>query len=137
MNSNRRKLKSLLINPKAQIRYGMMFMAVSIIVHAVATVVVVTSYAAWLEGDLEGYPMSVPAMAAVLFVVYLLLYGFSFVLGLLVSHRLYGPLVSFERHFENLKQGQYSSRISLRTEDDPKLKLLADHINEMTARLQK
>lgn len=136
MIGGRRKWASLLVNPQLQVRYGAFFLAVSIVVHAVSTVVLTTYYATWMEGQREGYPISPPVLAGGLLLIYILIYGFSFVLGLLVTHRLYGPMVNIQRHFDSVRGGNLKSRVELRTEDDEIMKRLAGEINELTARLE-
>ncbi len=133
--SNRRRLKNLLINPEQQIQYGTLFLAVSIAVHAVATGLVYAVYVAWRDDLIDISQGSMWSMVAGMMVVYLLLFIFSFVLGLMISHRIYGPLVAFQHHFDAVKKGDFSSRVVLRKLDDVKLKELAEMVNQMTIRL--
>lgn len=132
---NRRKIKNLLINPEQQIHYGTLFLAVSIGVHAVATGLVYALYVGWREDLIEISRSSMWMMIGGMIVVYGLLFVFSFVLGLMISHRLYGPLVNFQNHFQKVKAGDFSSRIVLRKLDDIKLKEIAEMVNQMTERL--
>lgn len=136
-NKNRRYIRNLLINPEAQIRYGLFFMAASILVHAVTTVLAIQIYAQFTAPAAQEETMSFKFILSVIAVLYLVIYGFSFLLGLLISHRLYGPLVNIHRAMTKIKDGDFSARIVLRKNDDQKLKELADTINECAAKLEK
>ncbi len=135
MAQNRRRLKNLLINPEQQIRYGTLFLAVSMCVHAVATGLVYAIYVAWRDQIIQLSQTSLVTMVGGMIAVYFLLFAFSFVLGLMISHRLYGPLVAFEHHFRKVQEGDLNSRVVLRKADDVKMKELAEMVNQMTARL--
>ncbi len=135
MSRNRRKLKNFLINPEQQIHYGTLFLAVSMSVHAIASGVVYALYMAWREQFISLTQTSLMIMIGGMVAVYMLLFAFSFVLGLMISHRLYGPLVAFEHHFRKVKNGDFTSRVALRKADDAKLKELAEMVNQMTVRL--
>lgn len=104
-------------------------------VHALATGLVYMVYLAWRDQLVQLTQTSLYTMVGGMVVVYVLLFAFSFVLGLMISHRLYGPLVAFENHFKKLKQGDFSSRVVLRKADDEKLKELAEYVNQLTVRL--
>lgn len=133
---NRRNFRNILINPEAQIRYGMMFLAVSILVHAVTTVLVIQLYIAYRSEVIESSNLSMGFILSGMILLYLLLYGFSFLLGLLISHRLYGPLVNLERILVKLNRGEYSSRIVLRKYDDVKVKEIAELVNQLADKLE-
>lgn len=132
---NRRRLRNLLINPEQQIHYGTLFLAVSMCVHAVATGVVYALYMAWRDDVIQLSQMSLLTMIGGMLTVYVLLFAFSFVLGLMISHRLYGPLVAMDHHLTAVEAGDFSSKITLRKLDDEKLKEIAEKINRLTDRL--
>lgn len=132
---NRRRIKNILINPEQQIRYGTLFLAISMCVHALATGLVYMVYLAWRDQLVQVTSTSLYTMVGGMVLVYFLLFAFSFVLGLMISHRLYGPLVAFENHFKKLQSGDFSSRVVLRKADDDKLKELAEWVNQLSARL--
>lgn len=132
---NRRNIRNLLIHPDAQLRYGTFFMGISILVHAV-TVLVVTQVYSLIKSQMDyGNGLSYSFLVGLVLFIYAALYGFSFMLGLLVSHRLYGPLVAINRAMNKIKDGDYSPRIVLRKNDDEKLKELAETINTLAERL--
>lgn len=58
-----------------------------------------------------------------------------FLMGLLITHRTFGPLIAFNRHVDALLNKDYSSRITLRKNDQfstlaTKLNLLAEKMKE-------
>ena len=55
-------------------------------------------------------------------------------IGMKLSHRIYGPIVPFTRHIELLKDGRYSSRMNLRRTDD--LVELKEALNSLAEALQ-
>ncbi len=137
MSENRRQFKNLLINPERQVHYGSVFLAVAIGVHSVATILMYFLYNAWTSQAFETSTFSMYLMIGGLVFIYLMVFGFAFMLGLVISHRIYGPLVNFDRHIANIKKGDYSSRIVLRKNDDIKLKQMADSLNDLADRLGK
>ena len=60
--------------------------------------------------------------------------GVGFILVIVVSHRVLGPLYNIQRHVRRLKDGEYEHRIVLRKGD--RLVQLAADLNEVTGRLK-
>jgi len=63
------------------------------------------------------------------------LWLFSVFIGILVFHRIYGPVVPIVRHVKNLAQGDYASRVKLRKGDA--LEEIATALNELAEQLAK
>ena len=84
----------------------------------------------------EGSSASLTLLVLLLVAVYILIYGFAFVLGLILSHRIYGPLVNFEKALRKFKEGDFSARVHLRKNDDGKLKEVAELLNSLAADLE-
>lgn len=59
----------------------------------------------------------------------------SFFFIILLTHRFFGPLVAISRHLDELKAGNFTSRIRLREKDE--LKSLCQQLNDLTEVLQK
>lgn len=135
--NNRRSLKNLLINPAAQMRYGTLYLGVAILVHAVTTLLVIRLQILYQSEGFDSASFPLSAVAAMIFFAYAVLYGFAFFLGLLISHRLYGPLVNFSKHVNQWNQGNFADRILLRKNDDEKLKEFAEQLNQLADKLQK
>ena len=136
MQRGRRKLKNLLIFPESQVRYGLVFLSLATFAHVTLTIAVLKIYSAWgtSEGELSSAPVWL--LIAGLFLLYFLLQAFAFVLGLLMSHKLFGPLVAISKFAEDLKNGNYGERLRLRKTDDPALHGLADELNSLAEKLQ-
>ena len=56
------------------------------------------------------------------------------VLWLFYSHRVFGPLVAIRRHIEKLTEGDYSSRVQLRSADE--FQNLAEDLNRLAEALE-
>ena len=136
MNHGRRKLKNLLIFPESQVRYGLVFLTLATFVHIAMTIIVLKIYSAW--GTSEGeFPVNVPVwiLLAGLFVLYFAIQAFAFLLGLFMSHKVFGPLVPIRRLVEDLKNGNPGQPVHLRKTDEPILLDLAHDLNELAQKL--
>lgn len=136
MEKRRRKLRNLLISPDTQLKYGLFFLTLAILIHAVFTVVSVNLFFEWSNGNIEvsGWPIGFLIGASI--VIYFLVLAGALFLGLLLSHRVLGPMVPILRFLDKLKAGDYSARITLRRGDEPKLREVADRLNELAAQLE-
>jgi signal transduction histidine kinase len=54
---------------------------------------------------------------------------------LILSHRIYGPLVPIKRFIQQIREGDYAARVSIRDEDE--LHDLVVELNEMAVTLEK
>lgn len=119
--------KGKLINPQAQFRFSLFMGGVSlaILVIFIGVTVFVLDRAI---GHLELSQGLQPGMAALLrntftvplaiaIAVAAALSGLSVLLGILWSHRVYGPVVPLTRHIQELKCGNFASRVHLRKND--------------------
>jgi len=73
------------------------------------------------------------------FLIVSLAIGLAYVMVILLAcliqaHRLLGPVVALRRHLEGMKNGDYVSRLSLRTNDP--FNDIADDLNELAAILR-
>ncbi len=59
----------------------------------------------------------------------------AFIIGAILSHRIYGPMVPIKAHIRRLIAGDFSSRVRIRTEDE--FKDLADELNFLAENLEK
>jgi signal transduction histidine kinase len=137
MTKRKRRIRNLIINPQAQFRYGAYLMGVSIVVHGLMTFFIVRIYStlAATPANTEAIPPMI--LIGITTLIYVAIYAFWFLLGSLIPHRLYGPLVNINRAVEKLKDGDYAARVVLRKHDDEKLKELATSINALAERLEK
>ncbi len=68
---------------------------------------------------------------AFVFVVFI---GLTFLMVFRMTHRYYGPLVSIERFVDEIASGQYSKRVKIRKGDE--LQRLTDKLNVMATALE-
>jgi signal transduction histidine kinase len=69
--------------------------------------------------------------------IYVLFYVAAFLLGIAISHKIYGPFVNIERMLNRYLAGDYSDRIKLRKDDDAKVHEVAVAINKLADKLAK
>lgn len=136
----RRRLKSLLINPEAQIRFGSIFLAMTIVCNVVVTGFGLNLYYYLVNNSEEGHAVGGSLLMMVVggcVLITLLTYCFAFVLGLIITHKIFGPLVPIQRALDQLKAGDYSARVLLREKDEEQMKQLATSINELASVLER
>lgn len=133
----RRRLKNLFLFPESQVRYGILFLTLATFTHVALTIGALKIYSVWgtEEGDGGGFPIWIGVVAMAL--VYFVLQAFAFVLGILMSHKLFGPLVALRNFTRELKNGNYSGKVVLRTQDEPMLRELGDDLNAIAEVLAK
>lgn len=119
---NRQTLIGLVVRPRQQMRAALVFIVGTWIVLGV------------LLWALLKYPLSegeiiwaVVSAAAVLTV-------FALLTGIVLSHKLFGPLISIKRHIAALREGQYSARLQIRRDDD--LGEMRDALNDLAEALE-
>lgn len=135
--NNRRRIKNLIVSPTTQIRYGALFLALTIIANIVLTVLATNLYYSWMNGTMETSRSEViVASLAFCFLAYILIYGFSFLLGLLISHKTLGPTVAIHRYIEQLQDGKYGDRLQLRDQDEPRMREIAEALNTLATKLE-
>lgn len=135
MTSGRRKLKNLLVFPESQTRYGILFLSLAAFTHVALTLIVLRLYATWSAEEELGIPLWIAIGGLAL--IYLLIQTFAFFLGMLMSHKIFGPLVAIRNFVGLLKQGQYGERLHLRTNDDLVLREIGDDLNAIAEILAK
>lgn len=142
--ADRRQLKGRLVNPRAQLRFSLLIGGISFII--LAAFMAVTALALNLAiGDLELTQGLQPGLAAVLRRSYVaslavamvfaaILVGIAMLFGLMWSHRVYGPLIPLTRHIQELKSGNFASRVHLRRSDE--LGELQNALNDLAESLE-
>lgn len=133
---SQRKFKNFLLVPESQIRFGILFLAVSSAMHIVVTIMALSLYTSSTTGDPEASPFPAWLLLLIVLVIYAVLQAFAFILALVMSHRLFGPLVPLNRLVNELKAGNYKARVNLREKDEPKMREFAESLNELAAKLE-
>jgi len=138
LGHSRRRWKNLLISPDTQIRYGALFLALAIMSNVALTLLATNIYFSWMNGTMDYSKTSVIVTSLSLcLLAYILIYGFSFILGLLISHKTLGPTVAIQRYIEKLKEGKYGERMKLRESDEPRMQEIAEALNALAAKLDR
>jgi cellulose synthase/poly-beta-1,6-N-acetylglucosamine synthase-like glycosyltransferase len=136
MKLGRRRLKNLLIFPESQVRYGLLFLTLATFTHVALTIAALKVYSGWVTSE-EDPAIPVWALIVGLFLIYFILQAFAFTLGLLMSHKIFGPLVPIRKLVSEMKAGQVPEPVKLRKNDEPMLVELADDLNSLAAKLSK
>ncbi len=144
----KRNVKSTLIEPFSQIKFGIYVIGASIaFVIIVGFMFVYTFYQQYqhlmgifnitdAKDQLELVTNDIFYHNAIKIGVMLIGYIVGmFVLVFKLTHRYYGPLVSIERFIEEMTKGKYAFRVKIRQKDE--LQRLANRLNEMADALQK
>jgi signal transduction histidine kinase len=121
---NRKTFIGYLVRPKQQMRSALFFVAATWVMHL---------------GLLYVFVQNLSQLNEVTITVFILisaatLSAFAIVSGILISHALFGPLVSIKRHIAHLREGHYSSRLSIRSTDD--LGEMRDALNDLASALE-
>ncbi len=141
---SRRKLKNILIAPKAQFRTAITIFIVGFLF--ISAVFGITLYQLHdlintlvdLAGNSEEASMATRHMGAVLISTYIfLLLSFlcsTLFLAITITHRYLGPAVAIRRHIHRLIEGNYEQPLRLRKNDQ--FKDLAEDLNRLTEKLK-
>ncbi len=144
----KRNLKSTLIEPFKQIKFGIYVIGLSIVfVIATAAMFLFAFYQQYqhlmgifnitdMKTQMELVTNDIFYANAIriglLFLVYIVVM-FSYVFRM--THRYYGPLVSIERFIDEISAGQYMRRVKIRKGDE--LQRLCDKLNDMATSLER
>jgi hypothetical protein len=141
---NRRTPKGKLIRPRQQIKYAMVFVCGGIIAQSAIIGTVVFLMHRSIATLTETYHLD-PEVGATIansitngliltMLVATAVAMFAILYGIKLSHRIYGPMVPFQRHIEELKNGNYKARIRLRKDDE--LIEIRDALNDLAITLE-
>ncbi len=144
LNNRRKPVKGQLVRPKQQLKYAMILLsggivAQSMVISAMAyflhrSVMTITEVQQ-LDPELGLNITNTITNALVLILIVATAMAVAAVfIGVKLSHRVYGPMIPFQRHIEQLKAGNYSSRINLRKNDD--LVEIRDSLNDLAITLE-
>lgn len=138
----RRKITGFVVDPAALMRLSIPFFAL-IIISVVTVMLIHRSISQTLveaEVNFGGNAATVAALhgllgrATMIGTFGLGIFGVAAILMWVVfSHRIFGPVVPIRRHVEKLIEGDFSSRIALRSADE--LKELAADLNRLAEKL--
>ena len=142
--SQRRQLKGKLVNPRAQLRFSLFLVAGALLILVLFSAVVIfalnrTIVSLELSEGLQpaislALRKSFTLTLTLVFILAGLLSALAVLLGIHVSHRVFGPLVPLRRHIDELKRGNFASRVQLRKNDE--LVELQDSLNDLAESLE-
>jgi len=141
MQPDSRKVSSLLINPRSQLRFAVPFaliiliqiISINYLIYQLSTSV---SPMAATEQETLSWAVNAIYISTEYGLISSIAVGlFAILVWLLYSHRVFGPMVAFKRMVLDLKEGNYKSRVALRKNDE--FFELAESLNELAETLQK
>ncbi len=142
---SRRRLRNFMIRPGVQIRHlvyvlsvGLVFMLVmfSFMLMTLTSMFNQAAQIANIEYDIQLAIQNAIISAWIVFTLSCLAFAvLSAAIGILLTHRVFGPIVPIRRHLAALKEGNYKVVTQLRQQDE--LKDVADDLNQVSAMLEK
>lgn len=144
----KRNLKSLVIEPFKQIKFGLYVISISIGFIAITAGLFVIAFTEQYRHVMNIFNVIDPSQQwelvtndvfktnairiGIVFVMYIFV---IFLVVFRLTHRYYGPLVSIERFIEAMNMGEYHKRLGIRDKDE--LQELVGKLNEMASTLEK
>jgi signal transduction histidine kinase len=144
----KRSLKNLLIEPMKQVRFGIYMLVITISYSLITNILLVGSFYEQYRHVMAIFNVVDPHLRwelisdevfysnitrlAVCFVLFLIV---LFTAIIKLTHRFYGPIVAIRKFIRELKEGNYSSRITLRRRDE--LQDIAKELNSLAEALEK
>jgi HAMP domain-containing protein len=145
---NQRRLRSLLIEPFAQIKFGLYMISCAIVFITIILGFFLYSFYVQYQQVMDIFHIVDPqvkwelilnnvfyANAAILAGIFLVFFATFFAIVIRETHKYYGPLVSINRFVRELKGGTFTSRVRIRKDDE--LQGLARELNELAEYLEK
>lgn len=136
--------KGLFVRPRQQFKYAFLLVAGGVLAQSIVIGFMAYFINSTITSVVDNHKLDPEVGASItqaitLSMSLLLVVAVAFALvavliGVKLSHRIYGPLVPFNRHIDKLKDGYYSARMNLRRTDD--LVELKDALNGLAEALQ-
>lgn len=140
----KRSSANLWVNPKSQLTQCFMLSAGFVAIDAILIFIMLNfeSYLETLKATHQIDSQTIILIASYLFFYLRILTFissifavFGFFVGIMLSHRVYGPIVPIRAHVKRLIEGDYTSRVHTRKYDEFKeltadLNTLADRLNQ-------
>lgn len=147
MSKKDRKLRNTIIEPFKQFKIGVYIIATTFIFIVFAGYLFMSSFWQQYQHVMSIFEVVDPNLqwevitndvffaniikVSVLFLLFMLL---TMAMVFKLTHRYYGPLVSIEKFIDQVADGDYGSRVSLRKKDE--LQRLATKLNQMAENLE-
>jgi HAMP domain-containing protein len=143
----RRNLKSLIIEPFKQIKFGLYVIGLSVAFVGVSAAMFIMAFTEQYQHVMGIFNVVDPKLkwelvtndvfytnAARLGVMFFVFIAALFALVFRMTHRYYGPLVSIERFVDQMTAGDYARRCKIREKDE--LQRLVGKLNRMAEAMQ-
>lgn len=143
----KRRMRSYLLEPFKQVRIGLYFVGLTLgfttLLIGLFLKVMYDQHERTMQllhmsdgstfWDLFGNPIVLSGLMQIGLAL-ILFFVVTLATSIVLTHRIYGPLISIRRHIGNLKAGDFDSRVHIRRKDD--LHALADQLNELAEALE-
>ena len=128
----KRKLKNFLLTPRFQLKYAAVIVALTVTAMCSCSVFLVLLFQSVLRIQIDRYSIKHWVFAfVVLFIANVVA---NFIIAILLTHRIVGPLYACERFVRKLQEGNYKERISPRRLDE--VGSLMAQLNELASTLE-
>jgi signal transduction histidine kinase len=121
---NRPTLSGFFVRPRQQLRLAFLVVTGLFLVNSLLAALLIYDIDNLTPGWIVGYVL----LATIVLSLYVV------AAGMIISHRIFGPIVSLKRHIASLREGQYTARLQLRQTDD--LAELKDALNDLAVALE-
>jgi methyl-accepting chemotaxis protein len=136
----KRRLANFYLTPSVQSRYALINAASVVVGMWIMSFLAYRKLPLFIDSAVNGTPIELEPGALLSYTIWSFVFVtivmslFSFVLSVVLTHRMVGPVFVFERHVRALLDGNYKSRINLRREDD--FKELSVLLNQLAEKLE-
>jgi methyl-accepting chemotaxis protein len=136
----KRRLANFYLTPSVQSRYALINAASVVIGMWIMSFLAYRKLPTFIDSAVNGTPIEIEPGALLSYAIWSFVFVtitmslFSFVLSVILTHRMVGPVFVFERHVRALLDGNYKSRVTLRREDD--FKELSALLNQLAEKLE-
>lgn len=137
--SNRRSLNRIFVSPRSQMKYSFFLFGCGLTLMTIFFAYFMFTLNSTIKALSDVYQFDPEVtqtlqnsmLSAVLMTIAFstVLTIISFMAGILMSHRIFGPMVPIRRHLKALIEGDYSSRLTLRKKDE--FQDVAEDLNEL------
>ena len=144
MSQEKRTVTGLWVKPKSQVLFAL-FLSAGFAAIGLILLVLLFSLETFLQDLAKANQLPTQTALSLTSFVYFYLRGaialsgffglIGLVSGLVLSHRLYGPMVPIRAHVGRLMRGEYSSRVTTRANDE--FKDLVNDLNRLAEALEK
>lgn len=144
----RRSFRSLFIEPFKQVKFGLSFLGLSSLFLIIMAYMIIQGFLSQYDQLMQLYNVTDQGAKYALItndifihnmvylsVIYLIYILVLFFFVFKITHRFYGPTVAIDRFIKQMKEGNYSFRLSIRKKDE--LQNVIQNLNSLAEVLEK